>query len=106
MNDDIRNILGYKLCQIQMYIKDVDQLVGEVKILINQHQLIPTIDPTAKEKDRDSRQNVRAPYIKLPEILPSESVINKAISDFEADNCRFFVPPDISFNEMKNLGDE
>lgn len=101
MNNEIRNTLGYKLCQIQMHIKDVEMLVSDVKEIINKSTLSPTIDPESKEKDRVFRQGERTPYIDTDK-LRVEELIKK---DFKFGDYTGFAPPDISFNEMKNLGD-
>ena len=100
MNNEIRNALEYKLCQIQMHIKDVETLVSDVKEIINKCTLSPTIDPESKERDRVFRQNKRAPLIDV-EKLNVEELIKR---DFKLGDYTGFAPPDISFNEMKNLG--
>lgn len=101
MDNEFRNILGYKLCQIQMHIKDVEMLVSDVKEIMNKCTLSPTIDPASKEKDRVSRQNERSPHINVEKLNVEELIKN----DFKSDGFGLFTPPDISFSEMKNLGD-
>lgn len=102
MDNELRNTLGYKLCQIQMHIKDVEMLVSDVKEIINKCTLSPTIDPESKEKDRIFRQRERTPLIDV-EKLNVEELIKK---DFKFGDYTGFAPPDISFNEMKNLGEK
>ncbi|MCQ2081600.1 MAG: hypothetical protein MJZ11_08070 [Lachnospiraceae bacterium] len=100
MSNEIRNALEYKLCQIQMHIKDVEALVSDVKEIMNKCTLSPTIDPASKEKDRVFRQDERTPLIDV-EKLSVKDLIKK---DFKSGGFGMFTPPDISFNEMKNLG--
>lgn len=101
MSNDVNNVIEYKLSQIQMHMKDVEMLVSDVKEIINKCTLSPTIDLASKEKDRIFRQGERSPHIDIGKMNIEELIKN----DFKSDGLGLFTPPDICFNEMKNLGD-
>lgn len=77
-----RSEIEYKLHQIDLHIADISKLSSEIRDLL-------------KYKDEKSEEGRRIHETTCPKVV---------LENFKSDGFGMFTPPDITFNEMKNLG--